>query len=89
MQECVQHDNDSPEIDKNIICLEKLDSLHKAVTRLKNLLLYCVPTDEYKMKSKLFEAATLEAKTLVIGKLYVLLTDDKFRAQLRQFSYLN
>ena len=79
MQECVKYDHDSPEIDKNVISLEKLDSLHKGVTRLKNLLLYCVPADEYKMKSNLFESATLEAKTLIIGKLYVLLTDDKFR----------
>lgn len=77
----MKNDNDRSEIDQNSIHLEKLYSLHRAVMRLKNMLLYCVPSHQYNVNSELFEAANVEAKTLIIGKLYVLLTDDKFKRQ--------
>ena len=77
----MKDDNDRSEIDQESIHLEKLYSLHKAVMRLKNMLLYSIPSNQYDIKSELFEAANIEAKTLIIGKLYVLLTDDKFKRQ--------
>ena len=75
----MHNDNDRSEIDQDSIYLEKLHSLHKAVMRLKNMLFYCVPSHQYDVNSEIFWAANVEAKTLIIGKLYVLLTDDKFK----------